>query len=264
MARQAIDHNEDEEAKPRLAELVEKLKRWHEGSNLAEGKGGAPIVAASGPAGVLVASEDNVAIGAQSKIDLVSAADTELSAGRNIFVRAARSLSLFAYSLGMKLVAGRGNLVLQTHEGHIEIKSSGRISLIAAEGIDLQAPHVKVVSEGAQTEWRGGVITQQSSGEQVVKATRVVHGGPGGATPTGLDLANGDLVADERFLVIDRQTGKPAKGQRYVARHQDGTTIEGVTDDEGFTAVLQTYALGDAEIRLLADEDEASASAGAA
>jgi len=140
MARQAIEHNEDEQAKPRLAELVDKLKRWHEGSNVAAGQGGAPIVAASGPAGVLVASEDNVAIGARTKIDLVSAADTELSAGRNLFLRAARSLSLFAYSLGMKPVAGRGNVVLQTHGGHNEIKSSGRTRPNPPEGKQPQAP----------------------------------------------------------------------------------------------------------------------------
>ena len=264
LERQAISHNEDEEAKPRLAELVDKLKRWHEGSNIAEGAGGAPILAASGPAGVLVASEDNVAIGAQSKIDLVSAADTELSAGRNLFVRAARSLSMFAYSLGMKLVAGRGNIMLQTHQGHIEIKSSGRISLIAAEGIDLQAPEVKVVAQGAQTVWGGSSITQQSAGNHTVKAAELVQAGPDGATPAGLDLEDTYLETDERAVVIDRQTGLPAKGRRYIARHQDGTTIQGVTDEEGRTDVLQTYSLGDIELRLLPEEEETSGTTGVA
>lgn len=256
LERQAISHNEDEEAKPRLAELVDKLKRWHEGSNVAEGKGGAPILAATGPAGVLLASEDNVAIGAQSKIDLVSAADTELSAGRNLFVRAARGLSMFAYSLGMKLVAGRGNITLQTHQGHIEIKSSGRISLIAAEGIDLQAPEVKVVAQGAQTVWGNDAITQQSAGNHTVKAAAVAHVGPAGAAPRDPALAGSHLETDERAVIYDRQTGSPAKGRRYIARHQDGTTITGITDDEGRTDVLQTYSLGDVEVRLLPEEGQ--------
>lgn len=262
LERQAISHNEDEEAQPRLAGLVDKLRRWHEGSNVAEGSGGAPIVAASGPAGVLVASEDNVAIGAQSKIDLVSASDTELSAGRNLFVRAARCLSLFAYSLGVKLVAGRGNITLQTHQGHIEIKSSGRISLVAAEGIDLQAPEVKVVAQGAQTAWGEGAITQQSAGKHTVKAAELVHAGAAGATPAGLDLDHAPLETDERAVVVDRQTGLPAIGRRYIARHQDGTTIQGVTDEEGRTDVLQTYSLGDIELRLLPDEEETPGTTG--
>lgn len=264
LERQAVSHNEDEEAKPRLAGLVDKLRRWHEGSNMAEGAGGAPIVAASGPAGVLVASEDNVAIGAQSKVDLVSVSDTEISAGRNIFVRAARCLSMFAYSLGMKLVAGRGNIMLQTHQGHIEIKSSGRISLIAAEGIDLQAPEVKVVAQGAQTSWGAGTITQQCTADHVVRAASFQDLGPAGASPAGLDLDHGGIETDERVVVIDRQTGLPAKGRRYIARHEDGTTIEGVLDDEGRTDILQAYSLGDIEFRLLPEEDDKATGASVA
>jgi type VI secretion system secreted protein VgrG len=263
LARLAIEHAEDEAAKPRLAELVGKLKRWHEGSNVgapgAAAAGGEPIVAASAPAGLILASQDNVAVGAETKIDIVCAADTEVSAGRNLFLRAARSMSLFAYELGLKLVAGRGNVVVQTHQGHVEIKSSGRISLVAAEGIDLQAPQVKVVSQGAQTDWEGGSITQQSSGKHVEKAAGFVRVVGGGGDPAGLALPHTEVETDERIVVIDRQTGRPAKGRRYVARHEDGTTIEGVTDDEGRTSILQSYAFGDIEVRLLADSDDAGA-----
>jgi type VI secretion system secreted protein VgrG len=257
LARLAIEHAEDEAGEPRLAQLVEKLKRWHEGSNVAPGQGGQAIVAASAPAGIVLASQDNVAVGAETKIDIVSAADTELSSGRNLFMRAARSISMFAYELGLKLVAGRGNVIVQTHQGNVEIKSSGRISLIAAEGIDLQAPQIKLVSQGAQTDWHNGTIVQQSAVKQVVKAPsfqRIVEGTEAG--PAAVDLPRTSLETDERMVVIDRQTGLPARGRRYVARHEDGTTIEGVTDDEGRTSILQTYAFGDIEVRLLPDGDD--------
>jgi type VI secretion system secreted protein VgrG len=55
-------------------------------------------------------------------------------------------------------------------------------------------------------------------------------------------------------VVIDRQTNLPARGQRYIAQHEDGTSIEGITDDEGRTGILHSYAMGDIEIRLLADD----------
>jgi type VI secretion system secreted protein VgrG len=266
LARQAIVHAEDEEAKPRLAELVDKLKQWHQGSNVTEGAGataqaGRPIVAATAPEGMVLASQDNLALGAETKIDIVCVADTELSTGRNLFLRAARSISMFAYELGLKLVAAQGNVVVQTHKGHVEIKSAGRIGLIAAEGIELQAPWVKVVSQGTQTDWAAGTITQQSSGKHMVKAASFEHveGGDGG--PVALELPGTKLETDERVVVTDRQTGLPVKGRRYVARHEDGTTIEGVTDDEGRTRVLKTYALGDIEVRLLPDEEGGSSGA---
>jgi type VI secretion system secreted protein VgrG len=259
LARLAIEHAGDEAAQPRLDALAEQLKRWHEGSNVAPGGAagaGQPILAAGAPGGIMVGSDDNLALGARTKIDVICAGDTELAAGRNIFVRAARSLSLFAFELGMKLVAGRGNVVLQTHQGHIEIKSSGRISLIAAEGIELEAPSVKVVSQGTQTDWHAGTITQQSAGKHIVKASAVEHLGGGDGSPVGLDLPHTTLQTDERVVVIDRQTGRPAKGRRYIARHEDGTTIEGVTDDEGRTEILKSYAIGNVEFRLLPRDDD--------
>ena len=258
LGRLAAEHGEDEQAKPRLAELTRRLRGWHDGSNVAPGSsadGGAPMAAITAPAGVVLASEDSIALGAQAKIDIVSAGDAEVAAGRSLFLRASRALSLFAYELGLKLIAGRGNIVIETHKGDIEIKSSGRISLIAAKGIELEAPSVKVVSQGCQSNWDAGVITHQSSGKHVVKAATVEHLTGGGGAPTGVHLPATDLETDERVIVVDRQTGLPARGQRYIARHQDGTQIEGVTDDEGRTEILHTYAMGDIELRLLLDED---------
>jgi type VI secretion system secreted protein VgrG len=159
----------------------------------------------------------------------------------------------------MKLVAGRGNVVVQTHQGNVEIKSSGRISLIAAEGIELDAPSVKVVSQGAQTDWESGTITQQSSGKHVVRAASFEHMDGGDGSPADPALPHTQMETDERVVVIDKQTGKPARGRRYIARHEDGTTIEGVTDDEGRSSILQSYAIGAVEFRLLPSHGEEQA-----
>jgi type VI secretion system secreted protein VgrG len=260
LARLAAEHAEDETSKPRLAELVDKLKRWHEGTNMAPAgsAGRAPILAATAPGGIVLGSDDNLALGAQTKIDIVCASDTELSAGRNLFLRAARSLSLFAFELGMKLVAARGDVVVQTHRGKVEIKSADEISLIAAKGISLQAPSVHVVSQGAQTEWINGTITHESTGTHLVKSALFEHGSGGAGSPDALAGHLGELHTDERLVLFDRQTGLPVKGQRYVARHEDGTTIEGVTDSEGRTSVLKSTSIGDVEFRLLPTEGEAN------
>ena len=251
----AAVHTGDEPTGERLAVLVDKLKRWHEGSNVAESGsgGGEAIVAASAPAGIIVASQDNLALGAGRKVDVVSAGDAEVSAGRNLFLRAARSIAMFAHELGLKLVAGRGNIVVQTDQGHIEIKSSGRISLIAAEGIELDAPYVKVVAPGAQTDWAEGSITHQSSGAQVMKGADFVHLGPGGATPRGIKLPSARLQTDEYVVLHHQQTGKPVPNQRYTATFEDGRTVTGRTDEAGKTSLLLGDMIGDVAITFLPD-----------
>ena len=252
----AAVHTGDDPAGQRLAALVDKLKRWHAGSNVAEGEagGGEPILAASAPNGIMVASNDNLALGAASKIDMVSAGDAEVATGRNLFLRAARGVSMFAHALGLKLMAGRGDIVVHAHQGNIQIKSSGRISLIAAERIELDAPTIRVLAPGAQSDWAEGAITHQSSGRQVHKATEFVHLGPGGATPPGVRLPASHLHTDEYVVLTHQQTGLPVPNQRYRATFEDGRVVDGRTDEQGRTSLLVGEMIGEVDMAFLPDD----------
>ncbi len=252
MARLAEHHAGDEVASGRLAELADKLRHWEDGSNTApDATGAAPIVAVTAPAGLLLASQDNAALASEKKVDVASGADLELAAGRNIFVRAARGISAFAHALGIKLVAARGNIALEAHQGGIALKSSGRISLISSEAIYIEAPLVRIVAKGAQTEWADGEIGQQSAGRHVVKAGSIVHAGPGGGTPTPLDFAGSAVSADERVVLRNSQTLDPIPHQRYIAHLKDGSTVSGISDKEGRTSLVDTAALGPVRFDLL-------------
>ncbi len=251
------ERSDEPPAGQRLGQLVDKLKRWHAGSNVAEGQegGGAPILAATAPSGVIVASNDNLALGASSKVDVVSVGDTEVTAGRNLFLRAARSVALFAHELGVKLMAGRGDIVIHAHQGNIQIKSSGRISLIAAERIELDAPTVRVVAPGAQTDWADGTITHQSHAREVHKAAEFVHLGPGGAAPGGLDMPVSHLHTDEYVVLTHQQTGLPVPNQRYRATFEDGRVVTGRTDAQGRTSLLTGEVIGEVDMAFLPDDD---------
>ncbi|MFC4931370.1 type VI secretion system Vgr family protein [Massilia sp. GCM10023247] len=253
MARLAAEHAGDEASNGRLAELVDKLKAWDAGSNVAasSGGGGAPMVAVTAPAGIVLASQDNVALGSEKKVDVVSGGDAEVAAGRNVFVRAARAISVFAQALGIKLVAGRGDVAVEAHQGRIALKSSGRISLISSEAIHIEAPLVRIVSKGAQTEWADGTITQQSADKQFVKASKVVHSGAGGGTPAPLDFASSRIRTDERLVLRHLQTREPIPNQRYIAHLEDGSTVDGVSDTDGRTSLLHSATLGPVRFELL-------------
>jgi len=263
VGRLAAVHTEDEPSKQRLAALADKLKHWHDGSNVAAagsgaggegGEGGAPIVAASAPAGMILVSDDNLALGATTKIDVVSAGDAEVSTGRNLFLRAARAVSMFAHELGLKLVAGRGDIIVQTHIGNIQIKSAGRISLVAAERIELEAPAVKIIAPGAESDWGEGTITHQSSGRQVQKASEHIHLGPGGAAPAGLHLPTSHLHTDEYAVLRHKQTFAPVRNQRYKVKLANGKIVTGRTDEQGRTSLLIGEIIGDVEVTYLPDE----------
>ncbi|MFC5460685.1 type VI secretion system Vgr family protein [Massilia niabensis] len=255
MAKLAEQHAGDEPGNARLAELVDKLKAWDAGTNVAPGAaaaaGAAAMVAVTAPAGIVLASQDNVALASEKKIDVVSGGDAEVCAGGNVFVRAARSISAFAHALGIKLVAGRGNVAIEAHQGSVEIKSSGRISLISSEAIHIEAPLVRIVSKGAQTEWADGGITQQSAGPHIFKATEIRRAGAGGGSPQTLDFASSKIRTDERLVLRHLQTREPIPNQRYIAHLEDGSTIDGVSDEDGRTALVQGATLGPVRFELL-------------
>ncbi|WP_020652096.1 type VI secretion system Vgr family protein [Massilia niastensis] len=252
LASLAQQHAGEEPGAVRLAELAERLRRWDGGSNMAPDAGGAaPLVAVTAPAGLVLASQDGVALGSERKVDVVSGGDAELTAGGNILVRAARGVSAFAHALGIKLVAARGNLTLEAHQGAVDIKSSGRISLISAEAIHLEAPLVRIVSRGAQTDWADGTITQQCSGGHAIRAASVEHTGPGGGNPAAPGFASTRMRTDERLVLRHLQTREPIPRQRYIAHLDDGRTLEGVSDEQGRTALVMSDALGPVRFELL-------------
>jgi type VI secretion system secreted protein VgrG len=184
---------------------------------------------------MVLASQDNIAIGAQTHVDMVSIGNTQLSVGRKLLARVSENISLFAHRLGIKLIAASGKLELQTHADDIELTSSKRIVLTATEEIVLQAPRIRFVAQGAQVDIGGGAITQQSSGEHTIKSSKFAHVGPGGGRPGSAPSITSDTAHDQQTVLRWIGTDEPMKNQRYRITTEDGRTFEGRTDSAGLT-----------------------------
>lgn len=246
----AQTHHADSTPAIKLEGLLKRLKAWDEGTNVdpngREGK--APVVAVSAPAGVAIGSQDNVLVGAQSQIDLISVGETTLNAGKNFLIRAAEAVSIFAHRLGMKLIAASGKLELQTHKDDIELTSAKRIVLSAADEIILQAPKVRFLAKGAQVYIGSGEIVQQCSGNHTIKSAKFAHVTGGGGDVAALTLPTSDVKADERIVLFDQQSGLPVKNRSYRAILADGQEVEGRTDADGRTELMHSASMGDVQI----------------
>jgi type VI secretion system secreted protein VgrG len=240
-------HKADATATAKMDKMVESLKQWEAGSNTEpEGRGGkAPVVAISAPAGVAIGSQDSILLGAQAQIDIISVSNSQITSGKKILLRAAESISIFAHKLGMKLVAASGKMELQTHKGDIEITSAKRIVLSAADEIILQAPKVRIVTTGAQVDIGGDAIVQQCTHIHTIKSAKFAHVTGGGGSVPGLKLPTSDIKTDERIFLFDPQSGLPVIGRGYRATLPDGQVIEGKTDAQGRTSLMQSTAMGD-------------------
>lgn len=227
-----------------LAQLAGYVKQWENGSNAGGAKqdagGGQAVVAIEAPAGLLLGSQANVSIGAQTHVDVVSVGNTQLSTGRKLMLHAMESISLFAHTLGVKLIAASGKVEIQAHEENVEITAAKRIVLTASDEIVIQAPKVTIVAQGAQAAYGGGGITYQCTGAYAVKSANVAFSGPAGGGPEPLNLPTSLVKHDQRVRMTDYNTAIPLANQRYRATLEDGQVVEGTTDAEGITEVLKS------------------------
>jgi type VI secretion system secreted protein VgrG len=225
-----------------LAQVSGHLAQWEHGSNAATGTaaagGGAPIVALEAPAGMLLGSGAGISMGAQTHVDVVSVGNTQVSAGRKLILHALQGISLFAHTLGAKLIAASGKLEVQAHDDNVEITSAKRIVLVASEEIIMQAPKVTIVAKGAQAAYVGGAITHQCTGSYVVKSAKAEFPGAGDGSPMTMKMPASSAEHEQRVRIVDLSTGEPLANQRYRATMEDGQIVEGMTDAKGLTQTL--------------------------
>ncbi|MDY0962579.1 type VI secretion system Vgr family protein [Massilia sp. CFBP9026] len=239
LAELAEAHETDAVESDSLTQLKTHLEKWEEGSNTAgqsaSGNSEGRIVAIEAPSGVLVGSQTGVAIGAQTHIDLLSVRNTQVSAGRKLLLHALQGISVFAHSLGAKLVAGSGKVEIEAQDENVEITAAKRIVLAASEEIVLQSPKVTIITQGAQVAFGDGGITHHCTGNFVVKAAKFEFPGAGGSEKVVMRMPESVVKHNQRVRMVDLSTGSPMVGQRYRVTLEDGQIIEGCTDADGMT-----------------------------
>lgn len=253
LATFATLHSKDAAAGEDLSQLLAKLKQWSApGSD-----GGAPIVAASAPAGIVIASEANLMMGALSKVDLLSAGDTDIAAGKVLALRGARGISMFAHRDGMKLIAATGDVRTEAQHGNINLSASGEITLTAGVRITLSAPDIRLVAKGVQIDYGGDAITQQSKGKHLIKAPSYVYSKGGAGAPAELTFPESKLETDERFVMQHDATGEPISNRRYELTLEDGRIIRGITNAFGQTSLATSNAFGKVDICIFPEDGTA-------
>jgi len=220
-------------------ELLEAVEQWEAGSNTQRdnptGKGGKAIVVATAPEGIATATRQSVTVAAGKNIDQVAAQHLHATVGKRWAVRAGEAISMFAYRLGMKLVAAGGKLQLLALKDGIDIGAAGNVhvfssgkSLVfeAAESIVLRVPGGEVKFDGK--------FNVSASGGFAVQAPDFTFGQGGGGSVNN-SLAPNKQQHDQYVVLRDMNSGNPVPNQRYRITVEDGQVIEGTSDDQGRT-----------------------------
>lgn len=164
LGQEATKHANDKAHGPELAALIEKLKNID--------SSGAPIVAISGPAGLVAGSKQNIAIGADKTIDIVSVGATYLSSGDTTSVRAAQGMSFFANEGGLKATAASGQVMIKAHDDQMTLLAKKVLELISTtDWITIKAKKgVRINGGGTELELSASGIKGYTDGKHEIYA----------------------------------------------------------------------------------------------
>ncbi|WP_374402684.1 type VI secretion system Vgr family protein [Niveibacterium sp.] len=225
------------------AELIQRVKDWEVGSNTSKGSptgtAAQPMVAISGPAGVVVGSPESTTLATGHVLNLSSGLHTQLNAGRAIRLRALDGLSLFTQQSGIQQIAGKGKIQIQAQDGETELSAAKDVHIYSAGGhVLVEAPNTLTLRVGgAQLTLNASGVTIETSGSFNVKAASFNFGGGGNASVSLPDMPHSTLKTDEKFH-LKFPNGEPMGNLKAEVKTASGEVLwSGRTDASGATGL---------------------------
>ncbi|MFV5215747.1 DUF2345 domain-containing protein, partial [Azonexus caeni] len=155
---------------------------------------------------------------------------------------------------GIKLIAAKDDIDLQAQSDEMKFQAKQELKIVSANAhVDFAAAkkiHL-AVKGGASITIDGGIIVQ-CPGTITVHASQKKFSGPEGigyALPEFIQT--GDF---KRQYIIHRATdGEPIARQKYRISLSDGRVVEGISNEQGETELVESDALLITTIALLSD-----------
>lgn len=220
-----------------------------------EESGAQPVVAISAPAGIAAATPQSVMIGAGRNLELAAEKDAHVSINQQLHLVSGNTMSLFAATGGIKQIANQNDVHIQAQNGSFIAESKDTTRLTTAGHMTLVAKERLTLTCG------GSYITLTESGIEfgALKAeVRMPLNVSGPATYSEQVNSWGDVKFDQRVRIM--RAGTPIANYRYQLVRKDGSRIQGISDEEGWTTIQKSEVPEDFTIRLLGPiEEKASA-----
>lgn len=256
---QGVSH--DKAPQQTLSDAVRDLGN---GANDESGKtnGGNPAIAMSGEAGIAAASPKSITVAAGEHIDTVAQQNQQQTSGQKFVLNAGTDLGMFAHSGEMRQITHQGAMLLQAQKNNIRLEADQSVEVSASNQHVLVSAkeHITLMCGGAYITLKGGNIELGMPGNLIVKAAK--HSLLG-ATSLEAELPKFKVGDTQRRFMLKQIDGTSAMpNMPYKITLSNGEVVEGVTDAQGATQLLQKDVMSIANVAML--KPPAPAAAGAA
>ena len=203
-------------------------------------------------------SEDTLIQRSMGEMITTTQANMMISSGDSHNQISSESLNIVADGQ-FSMTNTKDNITLSAHTGKLEAtakqdvniaSSTKEVEIVATNKITLTAGGAIITLDGADI-----TITAKQFTEKAGKHSKA-GGGIDGLSLAGLPSKsietddNLRIVYDEGFVIVDEDTQEPIPNCHYKITKPDGSIETGITDDEGRTKVIESYAIEDLKIEV--------------
>ncbi|HEQ1858340.1 TPA: type VI secretion system tip protein VgrG [Providencia alcalifaciens] len=206
------------------------------------------VLLGSAPEGIAFTSGDNLQLAAQNNITLTASEQIDIGAVKKFTLAAGQVMSFFA-RMGAKIFAAKGNVEIQAQGGDISTWSTHDTLISSGKKMVLSAQDELLLScGGAFIRIKNGNVEIGGPGKLLIKNTGIQKVGA-----QSIDSAMKSFspeTFDEWFVIRDPMSGDPMPDQAYELTLPDGRVIQGVTDEQGKTSLIDSNAINDIAVKL--------------
>lgn len=187
--------------------------------------------------GIVSARALRIASGSES-VGIMSGDNTDISAGQSFTVVAEETVSLLANGRGMQLLAAKGQVNIQAQSDTLSVNAQKDLDIQSSEGkVTISAEQELILTcGGAYIKLSGGNIELGCPGNILLKCTNVQKMGAASLNIAPVEMPGG---FGGGFILTDHE-GTPQPSTPYRITTADGDILQGVTDEKGKTAPVNT------------------------
>ena len=209
------------------------------------------------PNSVALATNEDLHLSADRQIYETAGDSIQLSTQKNLVAHAQSKISLFAAQEGARLFAGKGKVEIQAQGDGADLIARKGIQIISTEDkIEIKADKkIILIADGSQVEISSAGVLPTTAGKFEVKAGQHKFLGGAKVISSSISLPKiGEKNAYDLKMLVKDNGGNIKRNMKYYFFLANGSKVEGITDDNGYTKTITTIQPEKVDLHLINDE----------
>jgi type VI secretion system secreted protein VgrG len=223
----------------------------------------APHLVLASPAGIEASTPESIHLHSGEHTAFTSGGHSSMSIAKRFLASAADGFRAFTHKKGIKWIASEGPVEIEAYQDEVVLLAHKDVRITSIDGeIHVTAKKkIVVIGGGSYSEWSASGIRHGTAGTWQEHAALHAQVGPmsidqAHPVPPTPSLAEQQDILEEHFVLVEHASGLRLPQQKYRIVFAGGRTVEGQTNDQGETDVVQSMVAQIATVQVLRNAED--------